>query len=188
METLTVVARHQSYDNRRMDIPDVLQFSPSRTLKGLNCRAYESKTGIPPSPSQSFINFGSPGMSGQKMTLPLYPDPVKECTRSNPISIRSTPTLKLAPFKDDQCDTELWAGPAYSNSPPPSSLPMPNFSLCRRSESFEAHRHKFQISDLRPVKSVPSSPEKQSYLSSAEFFTGTNPATKGLRRMLNLET
>ncbi|EFJ32390.1 hypothetical protein SELMODRAFT_439673 [Selaginella moellendorffii] len=56
---------------------------------------------------------------------------------------------------------EKWAGPAFTNSPPPSSLPIPNFSL-RKPEMLAVQAEFARIMD-------------------------TEAATRGLRRILNLD-
>ncbi|URD94258.1 hypothetical protein MUK42_01524 [Musa troglodytarum] len=66
-------------------------------------------------------------------------------TRSHPKEVGANPspltpqqTPKGASFADDLCFSELWAGPAYSDSPPPSSLPIPKYYLRqKRSVSLE---------------------------------------------------
>ncbi|KAJ4910313.1 Uncharacterized protein Rs2_04934 [Raphanus sativus] len=56
------------------------------------------------------------------------------CRTTSPIPIASSRGSQILPseFVDKRRSlsySELWAGPTYSNSPPPTSLPMPNFSL-----------------------------------------------------------
>eukprot|EP00252_Welwitschia_mirabilis_P014850 TRINITY_DN32897_c0_g1_i1.p1 TRINITY_DN32897_c0_g1~~TRINITY_DN32897_c0_g1_i1.p1 ORF type:complete len:248 (+),score=38.45 TRINITY_DN32897_c0_g1_i1:552-1295(+) len=91
-------------------------------------------------------------------------------------------------FSFTRPSSENWAGPAYSNSPPPSSLPLPKFSLReRRSVSLELPVVSNELSDISGssprVKSVslPASPSRQD--SSLEIAS----ATKNLRRILNLD-
>lgn len=80
---------------------------------------------------------------------------------------KKSPNPKIPTFAGD-----LWAGPAYSNSPPPSSLPIPKFSLCqKRAASLDV-----------PAKSAPVSLTSE-LKSSADFFV----ATENLRRILNLD-
>lgn len=184
MEILTVITHHRSYDSAgRTQIADAFRSSPSRGLGGLNCRTI----GILPSPSYEIVPSGSPQVTRQR-SVPFYSEPAKQPRRSNPITIGPGLTKKVLAFDDDLCDSERWAGPAYSNSPPPSSLPMPNFSLCQRSASFEISRPIFGNEDRPHAKSAPSSPGKRPYLSSSDFFIRTDTATQGLRRILHLDT
>lgn len=83
--------------------------------------------------------------------------------------------------------SELWAGPAYSNSPPPSSLPIPKFSLRpKRTVSLDLPTVASEI-DLPPLsKSAPASPRERSP-SPSNLFDIADSATKTLRRMLNLD-
>ncbi|GFZ13616.1 hypothetical protein Acr_23g0020010 [Actinidia rufa] len=62
----------------------------------------------------------------------ILPNPFKACTTTvTKRACSSSPKTPSPPgfFNDEFPYSELWAGPAYSNSPPPSSLPMPKFSL-----------------------------------------------------------
>ncbi|CAA7388202.1 unnamed protein product [Spirodela intermedia] len=188
MEILTIISHHRSYDNGgRTQIADAYRSSPSRGLRGINCRTYESKMGILPAPSYEIIPSGSPQVTSQR-SVPFYSEPAKQPRRSNPITIGPRLAKKVLSFDDELCDSERWAGPTYSNSPPPSSLPMPNFSLCQRTVSFEISRPIFGNEDRPHAKSAPSSPDKKSYFSSSDFFIRTDTATQGLRRILHLDT
>lgn len=92
---------------------------------------------------------------------------------------------------------ERWAGPAYSNSPPPSSLPFPKFSIQQlRTSSLE-----IPLSDFEPSEeavgsgsqSAPATPSRSLCCDSsltAEFLglgLDVANATKDLRRILNLD-
>ncbi|CAA6653800.1 unnamed protein product [Spirodela intermedia] len=174
MEILTIISHHRSYDNGgRTQIADAYRSSPSRGLRGINCRTYESKMGILPAPSYEIIPSGSPQVTSQRSQSNYH---------------RPGLAKKVLSFDDELCDSERWAGPTYSNSPPPSSLPMPNFSLCQRTVSFEISRPIFGNEDRPHAKSAPSSPDKKSYFSSSDFFIRTDTATQGLRRILHLDT
>lgn len=91
-------------------------------------------------------------------------------------------------LNDEFSFSELWAGPAYSNSPPPSSLPMPKFSLrTKRNASLEFPTSASDIY-LRPIaKSAPASPTRERSLSPGVVYDGTDSVTQTLRRMLNLK-
>lgn len=101
--------------------------------------------------------------------------------------------MKLNNKERDLHFSERWAGPAYSNSPCPSSLPIPKFSMRpRRTLSLEFPRISSEIS-LDPVaKSAPASPTRKwrtcpDDLSKGNHFEVADSATKNLRRILNLD-
>lgn len=97
--------------------------------------------------------------------------------------------------------TENWAGPAYSNSPPPSSLPLPKFSMRQlRSVSLElplSNNDEFggagTAATIPGSHSAPSSPTRDAPEYSPPrakmqgFSSDAASATKNLRRMLNLD-
>eukprot|EP00252_Welwitschia_mirabilis_P010819 TRINITY_DN2438_c0_g1_i1.p1 TRINITY_DN2438_c0_g1~~TRINITY_DN2438_c0_g1_i1.p1 ORF type:complete len:249 (+),score=32.62 TRINITY_DN2438_c0_g1_i1:533-1279(+) len=78
---------------------------------------------------------------------------------------------------------ENWAGPAYSNSPPPSSLPFPKFSIReRRSVSLDLPPENNEFSEvLSKSVSLPASPTRE------DFTLDVVSATRNLRRILNLD-
>ncbi|MBA0686207.1 hypothetical protein Goari_013822 [Gossypium aridum] len=85
---------------------------------------------------------------------------------------------------------ELWAGPAYSNSPPPSSLPIPKFSLrVKRTVSLDLPAADPFV-DVHPTgNSAPASLTGELHPSVAELFGCDDSATKTLRlRILKLVT
>lgn len=86
--------------------------------------------------------------------------------------------------------SERWAGPAYSNSPPPSSLPMPKFSVpSKRSVSLELACLESEI-HLHPTsRSAPPSPKREHGNSARNVFHSVDyaSATKDLCRILNLD-
>ncbi|XP_008804952.1 uncharacterized protein LOC103718082 [Phoenix dactylifera] len=183
METLVVVAQHrnQYYSRDKSQISDRFGSSPSRGFKGINCRAFQSGAGILPSPPL----FPSP----PEPTSPcFYSEPHKQNRRSKPVPIKSLSSPKGTTFNDDFSYSELWAGPAYSNSPPPSSLPIPKFSLRqKRSISLDLPVSPSGIT-LHPLsKSAPSSPGRDSSSSANGFFLNTATATENLRRILHLD-
>ncbi|KAK4355514.1 hypothetical protein RND71_024485 [Anisodus tanguticus] len=92
-------------------------------------------------------------------------------------------------LSDEFAYSELWAGPAYSNSPPPSSLPIPKFSVKpKRTVSLDLPGSPSDI-DLPPMaKSAPASPARELSPSRGGLFDSTtDSATQTLRRILNLE-
>ncbi|KAK1295810.1 hypothetical protein QJS10_CPB15g02054 [Acorus calamus] len=177
METLVVVAQHRSQyvrNNRSHNIVDRFGSpSPSKGFRGINCRAFQSGVGILPSPPQK------PGKTQTKSFY--YSEPPKKSKKTEPIPILTKPTMKAVSFEDEFASSELWAGPTYSNSPPPSSLPMPKFSLRqKRTMSLELPPPEREIT--AGSKSAPASPTRD-----FEFLNRTVSATKDLRRILNLD-
>jgi hypothetical protein len=157
-----VVAQHRSQYSRTKSHPSDQFSSPSRTFRAINCRSsFQSGPTAPPSP-------------------PLTPDPPKpQQKRSKPININPK---KLA--KSNSEDLSPFAGPVYSNSPPPSSLPIPKFSLRqKRSVSLDLPVSRADVA-LRPIaKSAPSSPTG----GSSGFSLDAAVATENLRRILRLD-
>ncbi|XP_062216742.1 uncharacterized protein LOC133916880 [Phragmites australis] len=138
-----------------------------------NCRLFHS--GILPSPpTPGARTYSSPEPKTPKQQLHHG----KKCSGAISISPSTSPPRP-----------ELWAGPGFSNSPPPSSLPIPKFSLHqKRSVSLE-----FPPADrsddeevLVHAKSAPSSPTAGSGVS---FFSDSDTAiaTENLRRILHLK-
>jgi len=91
--------------------------------------------------------------------------------------------------------TENWAGPAYSCSPPPSSLPFPKFSMQqRRCVSLELPPVEGEFSEavsdaalLVSSQSAPTSPSGKAPVVLQDFGLDVVSATKDLRRILNLD-
>jgi hypothetical protein len=155
---------------------------PSRGFRGMNCRSFHSGgcMGVLPSPPPPPVRtYSSPEPKTPKQQqLPRH-----DGKRTRPISI--------SPSTSPPSQSELWAGPAFSNSPPPSSLPIPKFSL-RQKRSISLELPPVERSDdveVRPhAKSAPSSPVGGS---GYDFFndneTATAIATENLRRILQLD-
>ncbi|KAL1816694.1 hypothetical protein ACET3Z_019268 [Daucus carota] len=86
--------------------------------------------------------------------------------------------------------SELWAGPAYSNSPPPSSLPIPKFSVPpKRTGSLELPSPEPEVHLHQVSRSAPPSPKRDHANSGRNVFHSADyaSATKDLRRILNLD-
>ncbi|RZS06031.1 hypothetical protein BHM03_00036655 [Ensete ventricosum] len=191
METLVVVSQHrnQCFGRSRSQLSDRFGSSPSRTFRGINCRSFESgfdSLCSPPSRVSSFNSHPAP------KSPCFYSEPPKRSGRSKPIPINPPPSPKGAAFNGYYSYSELWAGPAYSNSPPPSSLPIPGFSLRqKRSVSFELPIPKPEVSLRSISKSAPSSPTRESTSSAKNTLpyiaTATATATENLRRILHLD-
>ena len=206
METLVVVAQHRNQFHRSKTQGHARfgPSSPSRDFRGINCRTFQTGTGILPTPLKS--DTTSPVT---KMTSPPSPSPRTPFTivpdnkprskivtpKSAPVAINGKPCRKVADFSEGhhfpggRCISlsELWAGPTYSNSPPPSSLPIPKFSVRpKRTVSLELPRSPPEI-ELHPVaKSAPSSPRREHSPSTRDIFANADSATKTLCRILNL--
>lgn len=199
METLVVVAQHrnQYYSGR---VKGGCGSSPSGGFRDINCRAFESGMGLLPSP---FKGYGSPvmnrGFVSPKVQTPCAKSggkPMSEDGKTSKRSVRSSPIpIKLkgdgkkgTPSRESLSFSELWAGPAYSNSPPPSSLPMPKFSMKpKRTVSLELPALESDL-NLPPMpKSAPASPSRESARSPFSFLRDDDSATKTLRRILNLD-
>ncbi|KAH9294557.1 hypothetical protein KI387_040240 [Taxus chinensis] len=96
-----------------------------------------------------------------KQSYPERKSPILGCEMnvSNGVSSISPPASP----------TENWAGPAYSNSPPPSSLPLPKFSMRQmRSASLELPSASGEFSEALSTEalrasswSVPTSPSRE---------------------------
>lgn len=105
-------------------------------------------------------------------------------TKSSSVSIPVGVRENTREFMNEFVCSELWAGPAYSTSPPPSSLPIPNFSIKpKRTVSLDLHSVSASDVDLLALisKSAPTSPTSRGRKGSDDS------ATKTLCRILNLD-
>lgn len=195
METLVLAQHRNQYCSRsKSEIPDRFGSPPFRGFRDINCRTFQSGAGILPSP----YSFQSP--SATKKTYVSSPQtmgnvtssvengkPSKSRTKSNAIPIVSKKFESGSSYNDELPYSELWAGPTYSNSPPPSSLPIPKFSLRqKRSVSLDLPSHASGIKIHAVAKSAPPSPSRESHFSARNFFS-TASATEDLRRILHLD-
>ena len=151
----------------------------SRGFRGMNCRSFHSGAcvGLLPSPQPPPTRtYSSPEPKTPKQQQ--QPRHGGKCSRPISISPSTSPSRP-----------ELWAGPAFSNSPPPSSLPIPMFSL-RQKRSISLELPPVELSDdvevRQHAKSAPSSPVGGSGF---DFFNDneTAIATENLRRILHLD-
>lgn len=194
METLFVVEQHKNQYYSRSKSQGHARFvsSPNRGFRDINCRTFESgRTGILPTPLRS--DHGSPKTppnSDNKMF-----GKVKVTDKSTPIPINGKVCLKESEYVTVGGAfflSELWAGPTYSNSPPPSSLPIPKFSVRpKRTVSLDIPGSSSPEIEMRPVaKSAPSSPtrERLDLPFERDLFLNADSAnaTKTLCRILNL--
>ncbi|XVE73109.1 hypothetical protein DITRI_Ditri11bG0091200 [Diplodiscus trichospermus] len=206
METLVVVAQHRNQYGGRVKPHGPARFgsSPSRNFRGINCRTFQSGAGLLPTPfkcnSTSKTKLPSSPPSSSLSSSLKTPSPLTDAThskttrKSSPIPINNKTLRNDKSFNDEISGegflySELWAGPAYSNSPPPSSLPIPKFSLrVKRTVSLDLPTAD-PVVDVQPTaKSAPASPTKELSPSVAELFRSADSATKTLRRILNLDS
>ncbi|CAN4093704.1 unnamed protein product [Withania somnifera] len=213
METLVVVAQHKNHYYGRTKGQSPVRFGsfgsspPSVGFKEINCRTFESGDGILPtplrscsspvtkkayassfcskSPSPSSSIWGDSHSEGSKKSKKSAPS----SAISMPIEIKvGADSRKMECLNDEFSYSELWAGPAYSNSPPPSSLPIPKFSVKpKRTVSLDLPSSHSDI-DLPPfAKSAPASPTRERSPSPGVLSDSIDSATQTLRRILNLE-
>lgn len=209
METLLVIAQHRNQyygKNRAHGSP------PSRDFRVINCRTFQSGAGILPTPvnaSTSIIKRGfgfSPSSPFPKTPSPVPANSLSEentnrnlkrttlkkgCSVPIPINIIVESDTKKSLFSDEFSSCELWAGPAYSNSPPPSSLPIPKFFVPpKRTVSLDLPSPSVSHINLHPIaRSAPPSPKREHNNSARNLFHSADyaSATKDLRRILNLD-
>ncbi|CAI9781177.1 unnamed protein product [Fraxinus pennsylvanica] len=204
METLVAVAHHKNHQyygrNREHGQAQFGSFGspPTDNSRGINCRAFQSGAGLIPNPPNSCTTNPASkrefctSFSPKTPTTSVNEDhnSLKKNSKSStiPIPIKINFDNKEGGYGDDFHFSERWAGPAYSCSPPPSSLPMPKFSLRpKRAVSLDLHTAAPEF-DLPPMaKSAPASPTRGRSPLPSDLFDGTDSATKTLRRILNLD-
>lgn len=178
IETMAVVVPHRSKCCSRS------KSQLCRDFRGFSFSIFESSARILPSPC--FPVCHCYGQYEPKSPSFLSEQEGKQRTKRKTISLNTPP--KVASFNDSVSFSERWAGPAYSNSPPPSSLPIPKFSLRqKRSVSLVLQTPKVTATLPALSKSAPSSPTKDSPLSAGNLFFNTVIATENLRRILQLD-
>lgn len=204
METLVAVAQHRNqYYGKVKHQGHSGRFSPapSSPFREINCRTFQSAPGILPNPFDFHAKRTSPSNSPKTPSSTLKPHSFdspnrhQPASRSSPIPINAKVAVKATPFGGDLdipsesfSFSELWAGPAYSNSPPPSSLPIPKFSMRpKRTVSLDSPASSSGI-EVHPIaKSAPASPTRERNVSARELFLCADSATETLRRILNLD-
>ncbi|XP_062200685.1 uncharacterized protein LOC133903361 [Phragmites australis] len=185
MEALMVISEQRNHPHHRRSGGRSKSLGPHLTsppssggFRGMNCRSFHNGAcvGLLPSPPRPPTRtYSSPDPKTPKQQQLSH-----SCKRSRPISISPSTSPPSRP--------ELWAGPAFSNSPPPSSLPIPKFSL-RQKRSISLELPPVERSDdvevRQHAKSAPSSPVGGS---GYDFFNNneTAIATENLRRILQL--
>ncbi|XWS31556.1 hypothetical protein CRYUN_Cryun23aG0086400 [Craigia yunnanensis] len=202
METLVVVAQHRNQYCSRAKPRGPARFgsSPSRNFRGINCRTFQSGAGLLPTPFKysstpiTKLPSSPPSSSSSPKTPFPFTDGTKTTRKSSPIPINNNRTPRNDKSFNEEISgegflySELWAGPAYSNSPPPSSLPIPKFSLrVKRTVSLDLPAADPVVDVYPTAKSAPASPTRELNPSVAELFCSADSATKTLRRILNLD-
>ncbi|KAL6968304.1 hypothetical protein U1Q18_034107 [Sarracenia purpurea var. burkii] len=212
METLVVVSQHQNqyYSRTRTQGPASLgsfECPSSIAFGDINCRTFQSESGILPTPLKACttpIAKRECSYSTSPKTPSPSPSPSvnypnseesKHLKKSGKIGATSISiNVKVVANKEGSFGefsySELWAGPAYSNSPPPSSLPIPKFSLRpKRTVSLDLPLPTASDFNFHPIaKSAPPSPTRDhSNSSSRDLCHFADSATKTLRRILNLD-
>ncbi|KAJ7972774.1 Flocculation FLO11-like protein [Quillaja saponaria] len=192
--------RNQYYSRTKPHGPARFGPSTSTEFRGINCRTFQSGTGILPTPVKSCTTPISERACASFHKTPLSSGTsdsdnktlVQATVKSTPIPINGKVRHKERVFSEGIPNaslsfSELWAGPTYSNSPPPSSLPIPKFSLRpKRTVSLDLPLSTPEI-ELRPfAKSAPSSPTREHAPFTRDLFLSADSATKTLRRILNL--
>lgn len=203
METLFVVGQHRCQNHSPVKPHGTGRFvsSLSGDFRGLNCRNFQSTEGILPTPLKA---YSTPLIPKRACSSPKTPSSCgnllsdaktrsRITVKSSPIPINSQFPKKARDFSEDISNegfsfSELWAGPAYSNSPPPSSVPIPKFSVrSKRTFSLELPDSTLEIK-LHPVaKSAPSSPTRNQSPFTRDINHSDDSATQTLRRILNLD-
>jgi hypothetical protein len=186
MVTLVVAQhRNQSQEHARS----------SKQFRGINCRTFQTGYGILPTPFKSTTSPSPDTKSKTPLTTPVSKHDNKRQSKvepnSAPVAIKDKGYRKERTFVDPNGSfslSELWAGPTYSNSPPPSSLPIPKFSVRpKRTVSLE-----LPVSDLPEIEmrkianSAPCSPRGEDSPFARDFLVKDDSATKTLCRILNL--
>jgi len=219
METLVVVAEHrnQYYSGVEPHGPAKFGASPSKHFRDINCRTFQSGAGLLPTPFQTSTTpvtksttlapashspkTPSPAVKSHSNSHSVDNGRLKTASKSSHITFNVKISRKETSFNEaigfvngNLPFSELWAGPAYSNSPPPSSLPIPKFSMRppKRTVSLDLPVSDDASDDadfdVQPTaKSAPASPSRVHSPSIRDLLLSADSATKTLRRILNLD-
>ncbi|KAL1539746.1 hypothetical protein AAHA92_24193 [Salvia divinorum] len=200
METLVVAnhRKHQYQGRIRGHVSTRFGSSspPTGGFRGINCRTFHSGEGLLSPPAKSCSSKTKIPVTKKAFCPSLSPKTPSPSVCENPkmqkriVKSSSIPIPMNINFesRDEGFQfSELWAGPAYSNSPPPSCLPVPKFTLKpKRTISLDLPTVASEI-DLPPLShSAPASPRERSP-SPSDLFDIADSVTKTLRRMLNLD-
>lgn len=206
MKTLVVVPHHrnhhQHYDrNPGHSSAKLASFEDvaAGRFQGINCMTSQHRAGLLPTPtkpcsssipvikrafSASFSpKTPSPTINGR---LKSSKRNTKSCAIPIPFNIKFENNDRSP--DDGLHFSERWAGPAYSNSPPPSSLPMPKFSFQpSRTVSLDLATSPCENDLCFIMKSAPVSPSREHSRFPGDLYNSPDSATKTLRRILNLD-
>lgn len=224
METLVAAAHHRNHHqyygrNHGHHSTNSYGSPPSESFRGISCRTFQSGAGLLPTPLKSSDSFTKNALSAP--LSPKTPSPTFKGTKRGPKANAksSSVAIPINKIKFEDCRkihfSERWAGPAYSNSPPPSSLPLPKFSLRpKRTVSLDLPTLASEIEVRHFAKSAPTSPTRGRSPSPVDLFDPISPrnlfehpspkkafeplafgklvvkadsATETLRRILNLD-
>lgn len=195
METVVVVAHHRNHHQSYSRNGDngsskggSFGSAPGGHCRGLFSTQLKSYSTATPVIKQAFSSSFSPETPSpsDKINQKSSNRNGKNCSYPIPIDIKFEDNQRL--MNDDFQFYERWAGPTYSNSPPPSSLPIPTFSVQpKQSISLDLDVSTSEIGLLFAVKSVPSSPTRGHSSLDGDIFDSADTATKTLRRILNLD-
>ncbi|KAG5246225.1 mucin-5AC [Salix suchowensis] len=209
METLVVAQhRNQYYSGVKPQRPAKFGSAPSKHF-GISIAGLFIPGGVTSSPFQTSTTPATKSTTHAPPAShpPKTPPPAakshsvdigrfKTASKSSPITINVKTPRKEISFNEmgfvneNLLFSELWAGPAYSNSPPPSSLPIPKFSMRppKRTVSLDSPVSDYADFDVQPtVKSAPASPSREHSPCIRDMFLSADSATKTLRRILNLD-
>ncbi|XP_034931097.1 uncharacterized protein [Populus alba] len=215
METLVIVDQHRSqyYSGVKPHGPAKFGTSPSKHFRDINCRTFQSGAGLLPAPFQisttpvtksttlapasHYPKTPSPAVKSHSNSHSVDNGRLKTASKSSPITFNVKIPRNETSFNEaigfvngNLPFSELWAGPAYSNSPPPSSLPIPKFSMIppKRTMSLDLPVSDDADFDVQPTaKSAPASPSRDHSPSTRDLLLSADSATKTLRRILNLD-
>lgn len=174
---------HHSSGRRKKASSASPHFSSPQPIRGYqagNCRAFHSSItiGILPSPT-------APVVARRGRSSPEPKTPKQQLHYGK----KRSRAISISPSTSPPSRPELWAGPGFCNSPPPSSLPIPKFSLHqKRSVSLE-----FPPADPSEGEEVleraKSAPSLLTAASDVTIFGGNDAAiaTENLRRILHLK-
>lgn len=189
METLILAEEHRNqyyYGKKPLGHSDGFRPAPSKAFRQINCRTFQTGAGLLPRPKRASSTPVHHHHHHPQAHSPPSPKSVLPSVRTSPIPIQGSRIL--SEFVDERRSlsySELWAGPTYSNSPPPTSVPIPKFSLRqKRTVSLTFPPPDSDVDLPEVAKSAPVSPTS----SGVNPFHCTVSATITLRRMLNLET
>ncbi|CAM8922389.1 unnamed protein product [Rhodiola kirilowii] len=199
METCIVVAQQRTQYESRGKSHAIGGSPSSSSFREINCRGFQSGVGLLPTPSKTCRSNSSTHVArspnsfmaeSQSADFTSETQLLITSPKSVPIPIKSRDYKSGRRFRELSY-SERWAGPTYSNSPPPpSSVPIPKFSTRSkptRTVSLELDVIVREDIEIHPhAKSAPASP-RELHLFARDLFGTADNATKALRRILNLD-